>query len=470
MREEGHITSDEETLIGAMGFEYVVPRRDRSELQLVDSWKGIGAEYFIEAVRQQVAAEYGEDMLYGGGLRIYTTLDREMQAAAWDAVTSTLDQPDDPAGALVAVDEYGQVKAMMGGRDWENDKVNLAMGQAGGGSGRQAGSAFKPFVLAEAIQQGISLNSKFDSPSKMVFPGANAGDDWKVSNYGGTEQGVLDLPDATRVSSNTAYAQLMLEVGPPAVVELANRLGISAELPAVNSLVLGTGEVSVLDMASAYSTFANRGVHHDATLVAKIEQVDEEGRLTVLEQSTPSNEVVLTELEADLVTYCLQQVVQAGTGRAANIGKPVAGKTGTTQENRDAWFVGYGPRLTAAVWMGYPGAPGVEPRFMDDVHGREVTGGSFPAEIWAKFMRQASGEVGEWGRFSEPSSFPGRELNPELQQTTTTASTSSTTTTSTTAPAESTTTTTAPATTTSTGVTTTSAAAGPGSGGGGPAN
>jgi penicillin-binding protein 1A len=214
----------------------------------------------------------------------------------------------------------------------------------------------------------------------------------------------------------------MLEVGPEAVVDMARRLGVSADLPAVNSLVLGTGEVSVLDMATGFSTFANRGVHNDPTLVAKIEQVDEGGHVRVLEQHTPSGEQVLTQQEADLVTYCLRQVVEAGTGQAANIGRPVAGKTGTTQDNRDAWFVGYTPKLTAAVWMGYAGAPGTEVRFMDDVHGRAVTGGSFPAEIWAKFMREATAGI-DTGRFTEPPPFTGRVLHPELEITTTTSST-----------------------------------------------
>jgi penicillin-binding protein 1A len=459
MADEGHIDAAQRDEVDAMGFDYVVPRRDRRKMQLRADWQGIGAEHFVEAVRQQVAERYGEDTLYGGGLRIYTSIDRDLQAAAWEAVTTTLDQPDDPAGALVAVDEAGRVVAMMGGRDWEAEKVNLAMGQAGGGSGRQAGSAFKPFVLAEAIQQGISLNTKFNSPGQMVFPNANAGEDWTVRNYGGTEQGVLDLPDATRVSSNTAYAQLMLEVGPEAVVDLANQMGITAELPAVNSLVLGTGEVSVLDMASAYSTFANRGVHNDPILVTKVEQVDEEGRTSVLDTATPSGDRVLTEEEADLVTYCLEMVIDAGTGRAADIGRAVAGKTGTTQENRDAWFVGYGPRITAAVWMGYPGAPGEEPRFMDDVHGRAVTGGSFPAEIWATFMRVAADKVPDWGSFNRPTSFPGRELNPELQQTTTTRPRPSTSSTSTTEAEETTTTTEAPTTTSTTAPPTTTTTA-----------
>ena len=440
MREEGYITNDDRALVDTMGWDYVVPRRDRRKLQLRDDWQGIGAEYFIEAVRLEIADRYGEDLLYGGGLRIYTTLDHDMQAAAWRAVTTTLDRPDDPAAALVALDEFGQVKAMIGGRDFESQQVNLALGQRGGGSGRQAGSAFKPFVLAEAIRQDISLNSKFEAPAKLVLPRANAGKDWTVRNYGGTEQGVLDLVDATRVSSNTAYAQLMLEVGPAAVVNLAHNLGISAELPVVNSLVLGTGEVSVLDMATGFSTFANRGVHNTPTIIQRIDQVGDDGKkVSAVERSTPSADRVLSEQQADLVTYCLRKVVTEGTARAANIGTPVAGKTGTTQTNRDAWFVGYTPSLTAAVWMGYVGAPGAPVRFMESVHGQSVTGGSFPAQIWAKFMREAT-KGGGGGTFKNPNGFPGRELNPSLDlSTTTTTIDPATTSTTTTVPTSSTT-------------------------------
>ena len=219
------------------------------------------------------------------------------------------------------------------------------------------------------------------------------------------------------VSAARPIARTLLDIDLPGEDVLAE----------VNSLVLGTGEVSVLDMATGFSTFANRGVHNAPTLVQKIEQVRDDGRVRVVEQFTPSGDRVLTEQEADLVTYCLRKVVLEGTGKAANIGKPVAGKTGTTQDNRDAWFVGYTPKLTAAVWMGYPGAPNTEVRFMDDVHGREVTGGSFPAEIWAKFMRAAT-KGKDMGSFKVPTTFPGRELHPELQETgsSTTGSSSST--------------------------------------------
>ncbi len=445
MAEEGYISPAERDTVDASPIDTnVVTPKDRTGLGVV---KGntrdddIGTKYFVEAVRRQVAEIYGEDTLYGGGLRIYTTIDFDMQRAAWNAVTSALDQEGDPDAALVAVDQYGFVKAMVGGRNFEDDQVNLALGKTAfgldwGGSGRGAGSSFKPFVLAEAVRQDISLNSKFNAPGSITFPGvpgARAGEDWKVSNYGGTAQGVLDLVDATRVSSNTAYAQLMLEVGPQNVANLADRLGVAADLPVVPALVLGSGDVSPLDMAVGYSTFANRGVHNDPVMIARIEQVESDGSVHVLDQAVPSGDRVLSEEQADLVTYCLQGVVQDGTGTAADFGEPIAGKTGTTQDNKDAWFVGYTPELTAAVWMGYadPLPDGTVPTMdaessVSRNHGlRGVTGGSLPAEIWRTFMQAATDGV-DAGSFRVPTTFPGRTLNDALDSTTTTEATSST--------------------------------------------
>ena len=428
MVDVGKITQAEADAASAVPWEgHVIARRDRTKLDLDPSLESIGGAYFVDAVQQQLLARFGEAVLYGGGLRIYTTLDPGMQEDAWNAVTSTLNRPDDPQAALVAVDERGQVKAMVGGRDFGTQKVNLALGKAAGGSGRGAGSSFKPFVLATAIHQGISLNSKFNAPAKIILPKADAGKDYEVNNYADAEQGVLDLVDATRVSSNTAYAQLMVEVGPENVVEMAHRLGVTADLDPVVATALGSEDVSPLDMAVGFSTFANRGVRNDPELVARIEQVDDDGDLTVLDEASPSNDRVIPAAEADQVTHALRQVILGGTGRAANIGKPAAGKTGTTGNNRDAWFVGYTPRLTAAVWMGYDNPPGTPTRYMDDVHGIEVTGGSFPAQIWAKFMRAATAGV-DTGSFTPAGKFPGRVLNPQLVLTPdSTSSTSSTT-------------------------------------------
>jgi penicillin-binding protein 1A len=444
MAEEGYITEADRALIDAIPIETgVIEPKDRTGLGVVrgnTAADNIGTKYFVEAVRRQVAEKYGEETLYGGGLRIYTTIDFDMQRAAWEAIHSTLDQEGDPEAALVAVDQYGYVKAMVGGSDFDTHQVNLALGADAGGSGRGAGSAFKPFVLAEAIRQDISLNSKFNAPSSITFPGvpgAKVGEDWKVSNYGGTAQGVLDLVDATRVSSNTAFAQLMLEVGPANVASTARRLGITADLPVVPSLVLGAGDVSPLDMAVGYSTFANRGVHNDPIMIAKIEQVDGNGNTRVIDQAVPTGERVLTAEQADLVTYCLRQVVTGGTGTGANFGKQAAGKTGTTQDNKDAWFVGYVPKLTAAVWLGYadPLPDGTVPTMnaassVSQTHAlKGVTGGSLPATIWRRFMQAVTSGV-DTGTFTVPTRFPGRILNEKLPQTTSTTPTASTSSTS----------------------------------------
>lgn len=428
MVEEGYITATDRAAIDETPITTgIAAPRDRTGLGLV-AGADVGSMYFVEAVRQQVADQYGEETLYGGGLRIYTTIDLDMQAAAWDAVVSTLDEPGDPAAALVALDDHGSVKAMVGGRDFKASQVNLALGTKGGGSGRGAGSSFKPFVLAEAIREGISLKATYKAPGQMTFPKANAGQDWRVRNYGKTEQGTLNLIDATRVSSNTVFAQLMLQVGPVDAVKMANSLGVSATLPEVPSVVLGTGEVSPLDMAAGYSTFANRGVRNEPSMIARIEQVDEDG-VTVIDQATPSGRRVLSEDEADLVTYCLRGVVEGGTGKAAAFGKPVAGKTGTTQDNKDAWFVGYTPKLTAAVWLGFPDAgPDGEVPTMNNIHGLPgVTGGSLPAEIWRKFMERVT-EGTDTGTFRSPEAFPEGTSSGagEVTSTSLEASTSST--------------------------------------------
>jgi penicillin-binding protein 1A len=315
---------------------------------------------------------------------------------------------------------------MMAGRDFESNEFNYAT--ASGGVGRQPGSSMKPIVLATALQQGISLQSRFNSPGELVIPRANAGEDWTVKNYGGTEQGVMSLVDATRVSSNTAYAQLVMEVGPDDVVSLANRMGIDRQLDPVNSIVLGTEEVSPLDMAEAYSTLANGGEHVEALVVTRVEYPD--GRVFVPPQP---RERVLDEEVAAQVSYALRGVVERGTATAARLGVPAAGKTGTTQDYRDAWFVGYLPNgMTASVWMGYEpeeDAEGVlQTIFMGGsgsysrpVHGRQVTGGSFPAEMWHDFMSDWLDATGaDAGSFPSVSSFPGELLNDELEITTST--------------------------------------------------
>jgi penicillin-binding protein 1A len=378
-----------------------------------------GTEYYADYVLQQLKAiGYTDQQIYAGGLQIYTSLDLRAQQAAWTAVASTLDQQDDPLAALVAIDNQGFVRAMIGGRNYEANRVNLALGSQGGGSGRGAGSAMKTFVLAAAAQQGISYNSLFNAPAELVLPGADAGNDWVVNNYEDAEQGILKVIDGARVSSNTLFAQLMLEVGPDNVVNIAHQLGITSDIPAVPSLVLGTGDVSPFEMAVAYSTIARGGTYIGPQVITKVVWPD--GRVDTF---TPETRQAMDPGQANLVTSALRKVVGNGTGVNATLSVPAAGKTGTTGNYNDAWFVGYVPNgWTAAVWMGYDpihNADGtLTPRFMDNVHGRQVTGGSFPAMIWRKFM-QTWIEGTDVGSFTPVNGYPGTVLNQGIDTTTT---------------------------------------------------
>jgi penicillin-binding protein 1A len=457
-------TAERDEAVAVPIVDMVQPRAPRDGVSMIKG-ADVGATYYVEYVRRLLYDEYGAEVVNGGGLRVYTALDLGLQGEANHAVWSTLNEPDDPAGALVSVDDVGRVVAMVGGRDFDASEVNLALGSAAGGSGRQPGSSFKPIVLATALEQGISLDSRFRNVYERTFPEANAGEDWEVTNYARGNEDIVDLVEATTVSSNTVYADLMLEVGPGNAVDVARRLGVRSELPAVNSLVLGSGEVSVLDMASAYSTFARDGEAIEPIIITKVEQVVD-GEVRVLSTNTAQPERAVSESTAAQVSWALRQVVLNGTGTSASFGVPVAGKTGTTQDYRDAWFVGYTPELTTAVWMGYPDLDeDGQPRFMRNVRGRDVTGGSFPAQIWRTFMQAAvAGE--DHGDFPRPE-FTGEPLNSDLTTTTEPPTTRQTTTTAptTTAPEDDEdddddgegTTTTAPTTTAPPSTTTTAA-------------
>ncbi len=392
--------------------------------------KAAGAEYpapyFVDYVERLVKfdprfKELGkswrdrENLLFTGGLKIHTTIDLEMQRAAEETVNSILSEPSDPHASLVTIEpDTGQVKAMVGGRDWfakrKQDpfaKFNLAIqaepdlgkekvdGQwvrKAPGTGRQAGSAFKPFALAAALDDGISLGNTYDSQACMSFPGANAGGTWNVCNYADESfKGRLPLLEATVHSVNVVFAQIIIQVGAPAVVELAADMGIRTPLLAVASAVLGSNEVNPLGMASAYATLAANGQRHDPVAITKI--TDANGK--VLYEDETEAEQVMPPAVAYLTTTALQQVVARGTGTAAGAaGRPVAGKTGTAQEYRDAWFAGYAPNLATAVWVGYPEAA-IEMKTScgGDTGCRatriQVSGGSWPAQIWGAYMARA---------------------------------------------------------------------------------
>ncbi len=357
--------------------------------------------YFIQYLTDYLIDALGsEDLLYRGGLQIYTTLDPAVQHEAEATVAETLDGIEprtttDPAtGAdvvhtmqmsITAVEPpTGFVRALVGGRDFQFDQTNLATG-AGTfeGRGRQPGSSFKPIVLAEAFEQGIT-------PDAVYSGGPLTIGDYTPENYGGATYGNMTLRTATEKSVNTVFVRLMQDVGPYEVVDLANRLGLNIRDidPKVDgsglSIALGSREVTTLGMASAYGTFANSGVRVAPTPVVRV--VGPDGTV-LLDRSAADGDAVLRPATADNVTDVLRGVLTSGTAAGKGIGRPSAGKTGTTQDNKDGWFVGYTPTLSTAVFMGYDPPPRSGQNFT--VKGRHLTGGSFPASAWQRFMKAA---------------------------------------------------------------------------------
>ncbi len=349
------------------------------------------AAYFVEEVKQWIlddprfgaTAKERRDLLFGGGLRIQTTVDLDAQAKAEAAVNEVLADPAGPAASLVSVETgSGYVRAMVGGRDFFGEtpiaKLNLATQGP-----RQAGSAFKPLVLAEALAQGIDPETAIPAPACLNIPMENAAP-YKPCNYGGGGGGTVSIAEGTVRSYNTLYVQLMQRVGPEAAMEMATRLGIRSPLKPVLSAVLGVNDVTAMDMAGAYSTFANRGVKVSPVLVTRITRADG----TVLFNHEHSQTKVMEADLADTLTSILEQVIQRGTGTDAKLDRPAAGKTGTADDWVDAWFAGYTAELSTAVWVGFPTpGPDGEPTQMRPPNTPiRVTGGSYPAEIWQRFM------------------------------------------------------------------------------------
>ena len=382
------------------------------------------AGYFIEYVRQLLLHELKipEKDLLGGGLKIYTSLDMTMQEAAEEAVRSTINLPNDPEVALVAMDPQGHVRAMVGGRVVDDSKrargFNFAANLPGNDGGRQAGSAFKPLALAAFVDEGKSVNSVFTAPSQIQLDSQKCrnedGTPWKVSNFGNAGYGNLNLVEGTVRSVNTVYAQVMEKVVSPAnFMEMAAKAGIN--IPKVDqgcALTLGTSPVTPLEMARAYATFAARGKRPEPLVVLKVVAPDG----TVIHERRPRSEQTIDQNVADTVSWVLKQNVLRGTGTAAKLGYPAMGKTGTAQNHQDASFAGSTPELTAVVWMGYAPVDVTDPKtgivrkeipLMENVHGKKVTGGSFPAQIWKKFMSVAL-------KGSKHSDFPTPRLGGEV--------------------------------------------------------
>jgi penicillin-binding protein 1A len=352
------------------------------------------APYFANYVREQLLAspELGRKV-YGGGLRVTTTIDLRMQKLARDAVQKWLPSPDGPQAALVALDpRTGAVLAMVGGRNYHDSQFNLATQQ-----NRQVGSSFKPIVLATALHAGIAPQTTLVSRETMINAGGRL---WPVHNYEGEYMGPIDLTTAMVHSDNSVFAQLTALVGPANVATMAKRLGVTGKLNGYFSIGLGGEPVSPLEMARAYSTFANGGKRIDGALMRdrpRVIATVKEGSKELL--NAPVERPVLSASEAATIDQILQGVVQSGTGKAAAIPSfPIAGKTGTTENYGDAWFVGYTPHLVVAVWVGYPTK--LIP-MLTEFQGRSVTGGSFPALIFKSFMQSAIAY-----KQLQPESFP----------------------------------------------------------------
>lgn len=335
---------------------------------------GIRAPYFVSYVLPYLVKRYGEDQLYTGGLRVHTTLDIAMQIAAERAVREGVDyglknRLQSTQAALVSLDpRNGAIRAMIGGYDFSKSQFNRAW-QAQ----RQAGSAFKPFIYTAAIANGM-LTTKviLDAPVRYTIPGSKV---WEPKNYDGTYSGPVPMRTAIEKSINIAAIKTIDEVTPARVVEYATRMGIRSPLAPYLSLALGTSEVTPLEMASAYGVFATLGVRAEPIAVTRVQ--DRFGR--VLEENGARRELVLSQEVAYVMTDMLKGVILRGTGRGAAIARPAAGKTGTTDDYRNAWFIGFTPYMSTAVWVGNDNNNPM----------RKVTGGSIPARIWANFMKAA---------------------------------------------------------------------------------
>jgi penicillin-binding protein 1A len=370
------------------------------------------AAYFADYTRRYLEARYGDDRVFGGGLRVRTTLDLSWQRAAEDAVSAYLPGRRGPAAALVAIDPRdGAIRAMVGGRNFNVVKFNLAT-QAH----RQAGSAFKLFTLAAALEDGISPFSVWHGPPSIDIPNRRCytnGRPWHVSNYADEAAGTMTLEQATVHSVNTIFAQVVTRVGPENVARMAHLLGIRSRLQPYCSITLGSEDVTPLDMAAAYATVADGGVYHRATPVSTVRAPD---GMVIDRPLDTAGRPVLWQNDAAMITSILQHVITSGTGTAAAIGRPAAGKTGTAQDYTNAWFCGYVPQLATCVWVGYPRA-NIPLRNIDGYPA--VYGGSVPALIWHRFMSTVTAGLpvrgfpqpflGEWVL---PSSSPTASSSP----------------------------------------------------------
>jgi penicillin-binding protein 1A len=345
--------------------------------------------YFFDYVKEQLIQRYGLETVRKGGLKIYTTIDLAKQQEARDAMKGQLPYQDDPSSAIVSIDpRNGYIRAMASSAKYGKVQFNYAAQ-----GHRQAGSTFKVMVLMAALRKGVDPNTTtyVSRPLDLNTPYGP----WKVSTYSHSYGGSMNLVTATVQSDNTVYAQLDLDVGPDAVRQAAYDLGITTKLDGLPAEGLGGLRlgVSPLEMATAYATIASGGKRHKPIAIKRV--VFPDGKSEDL--GKPVAKRTFSEGVAYEATKILEQNVQRGTGTAAAIGCPAAGKTGTVDDYTDAWFIGFTPHLTSAVWVGYPN----QKVPMYSVHGIRVAGGTFPAQIWHDYMSKAVG--GDCASFPPPS-------------------------------------------------------------------
>ena len=341
------------------------------------------APYFGEYVKQQLISRFGAKRVFGSGFRVNTTINFRLQSLARAAIHKWLPSATGPQAALIALNPTtGAVLAMYGGNSFHVSQFNLATEGE-----RQPGSAFKPFVLATALKEGISPLTTFVSKPVSIFLGNKY---WYVHNFEGEYLGPIDLVKATTVSDNSVFSQLTKVVGPAEVVQTAKAMGITSTLQSYFGIGLGVEAVNPLEMARAYASFANGGFRVDGSVFGNVPRAittiaNQQGDVIYANKPVPKR--VLSPAEDELLTQLLEGVVTSGTGKAAALAdRPAAGKTGTTENYGDAWFVGYTPQLVTAVWVGYPNK--LVP-MRSEFHGAPVVGGTYPALIWKSFMESA---------------------------------------------------------------------------------
>ena len=372
MVEAGSITKEQ---AAKMKLPTIAPRATSGQLS---GPKG----HIIEAVQKELAKlGFSQDQLLVGGLVIKTTLDQKAQQSAVDAVNKLYPTkaPDNLHVGLVAIRPgTGEILALYGGRDYLERQLNDATQSIA-----QAGSTFKPFALVAGLEQGIPLTSMWNGDSPQTFD--DAGKPYEVFNYGNEGWGQIDLLFATKHSVNTIFVPLGIKVGPDKVVDVARRAGIpeTVAMMPTPSVVLGTSSPHVIDVANAYATFAAQGIKSKPFLVTQVIGSNK----GVLYEATPeTQEVFNKDVMADL-TYALKGTITGGTGAAAlALGRPAAGKTGTSQSNASAWFSAYTPQIAASVAFFRDNAT----QSLNGIGGMtSVTGGSYPARIWTQFMKGA---------------------------------------------------------------------------------